>query len=172
MSAAQAAELLILRDPRESWRKCSLAPLRGSPGVHFVSYHLGLELDAGGRTLLDPHAPPLEAGDRGRPLLLLDSSWRRLPKLRACLRGEFVPRSVPPFVTAYPRRSTTFEDPAQGLASIEALFVAACALGAPDLSWLANYRFAAEFLRLNPHLPGGPFELPPPPAVSADPVPG
>jgi pre-rRNA-processing protein TSR3 len=155
------ANLLILRDPRESWRKCSLAPLRGANGIRFVSYHLGLELDAEGRTLLDPEAPPLGPADQGRPLLLLDSSWRRLPKLRACLRGRFVPRSVPPFVTAYPRRSTTFADPVQGLASIEALFVAACALGRPELDWLRGYRFAREFLRLNPGLPGGPFELPP-----------
>jgi pre-rRNA-processing protein TSR3 len=130
--------------------------------VRFFGYRLGLELDVGGRLLLDPAAPELAPEDGAPGLLLLDSSWRRLPKLRACLRGGFLPRSLPAFKTAYPRRSETFPDPEQGLASIEALFVATCALGCPDPGLLLGYRFAQRFLELNAGLPGGPFELPRP----------
>lgn len=161
-------EIWILRDPRESWKKCSLAPLRGRPGVRFFTYRLGLELPVGGRLLLDPAAPLLGPGEAGGGLLLLDSSWRRLPKLRACLRGDYLARSLPAFRTAYPRRSETFPDPEQGLASIEALFAAGCASGHPDPGLLLGYRFARRFLELNPDLPGGPFDLPHPPIPGDD----
>jgi hypothetical protein len=92
-----------------------------------------------------------------------------LPKLRACLRGRFTARSLPAYQTAYPRRSETFPDPEQGLASIEALFVATCGLGRPDPDLLLGYRFAQRFLELNAGLPGGPFELPHRPNPANDP---
>lgn len=145
-------DILILRDPRESWARCSLAPLRGKGGVRFVGYRPELELDGEGRILLEPDAPVLEPGESGRGLLLLDSSWRRLSKLRATIRGEVVARSLPPLVTAYPRKSRTFPDPSAGLASIEALFAACCLMGHRDLGLLEGYRFAGEFLRANPGL--------------------
>lgn len=149
-------EVLILRDPKESWKRCSLAPLRGRPNVRFVSFRQDLELDVTGRVLLDPHAPELSPEDVGRPLLLIDSSWRRLPVLRRAVVGEFVARSLPPLPTAYPRKSSTFDDPEQGLASIEALYAAQWYLGRRELELLDGYYFRDAFLKLNPHLAEAP----------------
>ena len=42
-------DVLILRDPRESTRKCSLTPLRGLPGIEFVTYAHDRRVDAAGR---------------------------------------------------------------------------------------------------------------------------
>ena len=145
-------DVLILRDPRESWRRCSLAPLRGMEGVRFVAYKPEIELEADGRVLLEPEAPVLERGETARGLLLLDSSWRRLPKLRAAVRGEVVARSLPRLQTAYPRKSRTFPDPEVGLASIEALFAARALLGDWDPELLEGYPFAEGFFAANPGL--------------------
>ena len=142
-------DILILRDPSESSAKCSLTPIRGAAGVRFVSWRPGLVLEVGRRILLDPAGAELEPGDRGLDLLVLDSSWRKLERLRRSLRGELVPRRLPALVTAYPRRSKTFADPAEGLASIEALYAATVLLGAPRADLLAAYRWRDEFLRAN-----------------------
>ena len=39
----------------------------------------------------------------GVRLLLLDSTWRLLPQIEACLHGEGVRRTLPAVQTAYPR---------------------------------------------------------------------
>lgn len=145
-------DVLILRDPHESPKKCSLHPLRGMSGIRFVSYDGRARLDGSGRVLLHPDGEEITAADRGRPLLVLDSSWRRLPKLLATVDGAPALRRLPPLVTAYPRRSKTFADPATGLASVEALFAALTLLGSPAPELLAHYPWREEFLRLNPVL--------------------
>lgn len=146
-----ALDVLILRDPKESPKKCSLVPLRGTPGVEFVAYDAGMEpLDCTGRVLLDPDGPLIGPGDRGRPLLVLDSSWRRLPKLRGKVVGEVLPRRLPAMETAYPRRSKDFEDPSEGLASVEALYGALRLLGHGGIDHLLDaYRWREEFLERN-----------------------
>lgn len=142
-------DVLIVRDPRESAQKCSLVPLEGLAGVRFVRYRRGLELDVGTRVLLDPEGEPLSPGDRGMGLLVLDSSWRHLPALRRAVRGDLRPRRLPALLTAYPRRSKVFADPATGLASIEALYAAVALLDRPRLELLTHYRWAERFLALN-----------------------
>ena len=146
-------DVLILRDPRESAKKCSLTPLRGKAGIRFVSYDRDRRVGAGARVLLHPDGQPITSADAGRPLLLVDCAWRRLPALLATVDGELAPRRLPPLATAYPRKSKTFEDPDQGLASIEALYAALALLGDPRPELLASYRWAEEFLRANPGLP-------------------
>jgi len=168
-------DLLVLRDPKERWERCSLAPLRGLAGVAFVTWREGLELDVGDRLLLDPDAPLLTAADldtaraetardgtaridvgaAGRGpvrLFLIDSSWRRLAVLRRAVVGAPLARRLPPLATAYPRRSESFPDPAAGLASVEALFAVSCLAGAPDHALLADYHFRSAFLERNPQL--------------------
>ena len=49
--------------------------------------------------------------------------------------------------TAYPRVSKVFDDPQQGLASIEALYLAKRLLGDDDASLLDGYHWREEFLR-------------------------
>jgi pre-rRNA-processing protein TSR3 len=145
-------DVFILRDPRESAKKCSLTPLRGVRGIRFVSYDRDRRVVAGRRILLDPDGEELRAGDRGLPLLLIDCAWRRVPELRATIDGELLPRRLPPLVTAYPRKSKIFADPERGLASIEALYAALALLGDPRPELLAQYRWAREFVTRNPAL--------------------
>ena len=144
--------VLVVRDPRESKAKCSLTPLRGLPELRFVDHATERRVDAGPRTLLHPEGEELKTADAGRDLLLVDCSWRRVDSLLANVRGELVPRRLPALVTAYPRRSKTFQDPDQGLASVEALFAASVILGEPRPEWLAAYRWREEFLARNPGL--------------------
>ena len=153
MPADLDLDVLILRDPKESVRKCSLTPLRGTPGVRFVTFRPGLELDAAGRVLLHPEGEEIGPGDQGLPLLLVDCAWRRLDVLLRAVRGEPARRRLPRLETAYPRRSRIFEDPAAGLASIEALHAALALLGRPRPELLSGYRWAEEFLARNPSLP-------------------
>jgi pre-rRNA-processing protein TSR3 len=149
-------DVLILRDPRESARKCSLTPLRGASGMTFANFHPERRLAAGRRVLLHPDGEPLSAADRGAPLLLVDCAWRRLPRLLATVDGELLPRRLPPLASAYPRASKLFADPERGLASVEALYAALRILGETRPELLAGYRWAGRFLELNPGLSGAP----------------
>ncbi|MEM9382794.1 MAG: DUF367 domain-containing protein [Planctomycetota bacterium] len=143
-------DVLVVRDPRESAKKCSLIPLKGVEGIEFVEYAPERRVDGGGRVLLDPEGEEIGVGDRGLPLLVLDSSWRRLPKLAATVDGEPVRRRLPPLVTAYPRKSRDFEDPGEGLASVEALYAALVLLGHDRVDHLLeHYRWREEFLAAN-----------------------
>jgi pre-rRNA-processing protein TSR3 len=141
--------ILIVRDPRESAAKCSLTPLRGAEGVRFVSFAKGRRVDVGERILLDPEGEPLTRADAGLGLLLIDCSWRRVASVSATVDGELVRRRLPALATAYPRRSKTFVDPSEGLASIEALYAATVILGEPRLELLDGYRWRDEFLARN-----------------------
>ena len=145
-------EFQILRDPRESVKKCSLTPLRGHPAVDFRRYHKDHRLSAPDYLYLTPEGEELSPADAGRMVLLIDCSWRRVPSLLATVDGPLHARRLPVFRTAYPRKSTTFEDPETGLASVEALYAVSVLLGEPDLSLLEDYRWRERFLELNPSL--------------------
>jgi pre-rRNA-processing protein TSR3 len=146
-------DVLILRDPRESTKKCSLTPLRGTEGIRFVGYEPDRRVDAGQRILLHPDGDEITSADRGKPLLLIDCAWRRLPQLLATVDGELEHRRLPKLITAYPRKSKQFEDPEQGLASIEALYAALALLGEVRGELLESYRWKEDFLARNPALP-------------------
>ncbi|MDP0498226.1 MAG: hypothetical protein Q7Q73_18690 [Verrucomicrobiota bacterium JB024] len=86
-----------------------------------------------------------EAGSR--PFLLLDSTWRLLPQLEACLSGAPLRRRLPDGVrTAYPRVSKLSEDPSGGLASVEALYLARRLMGDDDPTLLDAYYWKDAFL--------------------------
>lgn len=138
---------VVVRHVKERIAKCSLRFLHDRPEMTFYRNKPGFVFDATGYTLLAVDAPPLSLADAGRPLLLLDSTWRWLPQLVACVTGTPVLRSIPGDVrTAYPRTSKVFEDPAQGLASIEALYLARKLLGDDDPSLLDGYHWKEAFL--------------------------
>ena len=59
------------------------------------------------------------------------------------------PRSLHGWRTAYPRVSKLGTDPDNGLASIEALFLAYHLLGRPTVGLLDHYHWAEDFLRAN-----------------------
>jgi rRNA small subunit aminocarboxypropyltransferase len=108
-----------------------------------------MEIHAPGHILLEIDAPVISSADAARPLLILDSTWRLLPKMRACVCGEVLGRSLPPGLeTAYPRHSKLAEDPTQGLASIEALYAALRLMGHRDDSLLEQYHWRQPFLQI------------------------
>ena len=142
-------QVLIIVRRGEDPAKCSVRPLRGSPGLDFLPYPLRQRPDLSHHLLLAPDAPPLTPADAGRPLLLLDASWRHAAKMRRAVEPVET-RSIPPgWRTAYPRQSKTHADPATGLATVEALYAALCVLGCRDDALLRFYPWRDAFLELN-----------------------
>lgn len=142
----------LLRLNKESKKKCSLTPLReqGRESFAWIDCSLGEEVEVEECTLLHPDGSLLSPADASRPLLLVDSSWRDLPRVLRGVRGHLHRRSLPSgLLTAYPRKSTTYEDPETGLASIEALHAALCQLGYRDDSLLDGYYFKDTWLKNN-----------------------
>lgn len=139
-------QTVILRHPKERLSKCSLQPLVGREDIEFIKANIKKPFDSTGYILLTVNAPVLSSDDEG-PLLLLDSTWRLLSFMEKCITGTPIRRSLPPTIkTAFPRMSKVFQDPAQGLASIEALYVAKKILGAADVSLLESYYWKETFL--------------------------
>ena len=139
----------VIRHPKERISKCSLRFLHDRPEMTFLRGKPDLRFDATGFLLLSVDAPPLSRADSGKPLLLLDSTWRWLSQLEDCVVGEPTRRSIPSGLrTAYPRVSKVFDDPSGGLASIEALYVARKVLGEDDPSLLDGYHWKDDFLQI------------------------
>jgi pre-rRNA-processing protein TSR3 len=139
---------IIVRDSRENPRKCSIMPLRGRPGLVFLSYPLKDRPALDNYVRLAAEGPSLSEADADRGILLLDGSWRRAGAMTHAFR-DVPPRSLHGFRTAYPRVSKLGTDPENGLASVEALFLAHHLLGRPSDGLLAHYHWAEEFLGLN-----------------------
>jgi rRNA small subunit aminocarboxypropyltransferase len=151
-------ELILLRLNKESPRRCSLTPLRERHdlAIRWIPFAMGDQVEVGEVTLLHPDGEELSPADAERPLLLVDSSWRDLPRVLRGVQGQMHLRRLPQgLVTAYPRKSKTFTDPAAGLASIEALHAACTLLGQRQDDLLNGYHWAAEYLNLNQELLGG-----------------
>ncbi len=139
---------IIVRNPRENPRKCSILPLRGRSDLIFLPYPVRERPPLQGYVRLAAEGEELSSRDTCCGLLLLDGSWR----WAAVMDRDFfdVPaRSLQGYQTAYPRRSKQGTDPENGLASIEALFLAYHTLRRPTAGLLDHYRWADEFLRLN-----------------------
>ncbi len=139
---------VIVRHPKENPRKCSILPLRGRSDVLFLTHPVRQRPPLAGYVRLAAEGPELSAADAGCGLLVLDGSWR----WAAAMTRDFVdvpPRSLHGYRTAYPRVSKLGSDPDNGLASVEALFVAYHILGRPTAGLLDHYHWAEEFLRLN-----------------------
>jgi pre-rRNA-processing protein TSR3 len=139
---------VIVRHRKENPRKCSVLPLRGRADVVFLSYPVVQRPPLEGYVRLAAEGPELSADDAAAGILLLDGSWR----WAASMTRDFLdvpPRSLHGFRTAYPRVSKLGTDPDNGLASVEALFLAYHVLGRTTAGLLDHYRWAEEFLRVN-----------------------
>jgi pre-rRNA-processing protein TSR3 len=139
---------VIVRHPHENPRKCSILPLRGRLDLIFLTYPVKDPPPLEGYVRLAADGPELSAADAASGMLLLDGSWRWAESMnRAFLHVP--PRSLHGWQTAYPRVSSRGTDPDNGLASVEALYVAYHILGRPTAGLLEHYRWAGEFLQLN-----------------------
>src|ERR1051325_6666500 len=139
---------IIIRHPRENPKKCSVLPLQGRDDVRILPYPLTEPLSFEGYIRLAADGPALSSADRDCGILLLDGSWR---SARAMITHfEYVPpRSLSGWKTAYPRVAKAGTDPDNGLASIEALYIAYHILGRPTDGLLDHYHWEKEFLELN-----------------------
>jgi pre-rRNA-processing protein TSR3 len=139
---------VIVRHPKENPRKCSVLPLRGRPDLLFLKHPIPEPPSLEGYIRLSAEGPPLSAADADSGVLLLDGSWRWVDVMQR--EFQAVPaRSLHGYRTAYPRASKLGTDPSNGLASVEALFLAYHILGRPTDGLLDHYHWAEEFLRLN-----------------------
>jgi pre-rRNA-processing protein TSR3 len=139
---------VIVRHSHENPRKCSVLPLRGRRDLLFLNYPVSHRPSLEGYIRLAAEGPVLSAADASAGVLLLDGSWRWAESMTRDFL-EVPPRSLQGYRTAYPRVSKLGTDPANGLASVEALFVAYHLLGRPTAGLLDHYRWTAEFLRVN-----------------------
>ena len=145
---------VILRHRKENLKKCSLRGLEKREDFLFYTYPKKFPDDLKGFFILTINAPVLTKEDRGKGLLLIDGTWNLAQKMLANMPKYpgIEERSIPEgFITAYPRVQTGCSDPARGLASIEALYIAFKILGYPTDHLLDNYHFGNEFLQLNEH---------------------
>jgi pre-rRNA-processing protein TSR3 len=139
---------VIVRHSHENPRKCSILPLKGRPDLLFLNHPVKERPPLDGYVRLAAEGPELSGADAACGLLLLDGSWR----WAAAMTRDFEdvpPRSLTGWRTAYPRVSRLGTDPDNGLASVEALFVAYHLLRRRTAGLLDHYRWAEEFLRLN-----------------------
>lgn len=155
----------VLVDHRERPTKCTILPLAGHPDLIIVrSVAAGPLAALTGGALLHPDGLDLaevaaarRAGGAQalaapvRVVSAIDCVWKHLPALLARLPSPLPPlvRIPAGFVTAYPRRNKQDLDPAAGLATIEAVFLAGAFFGDWNESLLSRYHFAAAFLAAN-----------------------
>lgn len=138
----------IVRHPKENPKKCSVLPLKGRPDITFLPFPLKQPVDFTGYVRLAAEGPALSMADRDAGILLLDGSWRWANAMTRAFE-EVPARSLHGYRTAYPRVSKLGTDPDNGLASVEALFVAYHILGRPTEGLLDHYRWSADFLQFN-----------------------
>ena len=160
-------ELLVDRD--EQAHKCTILPLAYRADFAIRRFHMKaalpplraellLHMDGESLDLLVPTLRAERAargGGAAEPLVqslaLIDCVWKRCGRILELIERP-LPRlaRVPAgFLTAYPRRNKQNLDPADGLATIEALFIAAAFLDVWDESLLKEYHFGARFLAIN-----------------------
>jgi rRNA small subunit aminocarboxypropyltransferase len=139
---------VIIVHPKENRAKCSLEPLRGRADTRFFSYSPNRPINLPNYVRLDVDGPKLTSEDSGMGILLIDGAWRHAAKMQRHF-SMIPPRSLTGFHTAYPRVSKLFQDPSEGLASIEALFIAYRILGRSTDGLLDQYYWRESFLRLN-----------------------
>lgn len=139
---------IIVVHPKERRKKCTVEPLRGRPEFRFVRYERGRATAPPGYVRLGLGGQELSAADRSAGLLILDGTWRYAAQMERDYASLPV-RTLPVLQTALPRRSKLFEDPGEGLATIEALFAAHVILGRPLAGLLDAYHWAGAFLERN-----------------------
>ncbi len=146
----------IIVDHGETPNKCTILPLAYRSDFRIFRPKDPKTLQA--EVLLHPEGRCLsewkQSSLASARLAAIDCVWRRLDPILDALSEQPPHRFKIPqgFVTAYPRVSKKDYDPEGGLATIEAIFIAAAFMGSWDLSLLREYFFADEFLRLNESL--------------------
>lgn len=149
----------IVVDRGETPNKCTIAPLASRPDFRLFPVF--------GEGPLGPLSAPILLHHEGvclttlrsktdvlPALACIDCVWRRLPFLMERTRwvddkAPVLARIPDGFSTVYPRVGSAYSDPQGGLATIEAIFVAAAILGNYDPTLLSKYYFGRRFIETN-----------------------
>jgi len=142
---------VIVVHPRENRQKCSVEPLRSHPDFVFWTFPDRGPQPIDGYVRLGIGGPLLSPADAPQGLLVLDGTWRLAQRMEPFFT-QLPVRSLPVWKTAYPRVSKVFNDPQEGLATIEAIFAAYVALGRDTTGLLDRYYWGNQFIELNRHL--------------------
>lgn len=143
---------LIVRHRKENLKKCSLRGLEEREDCIFLPYPCERLPNLESYLVLDVEGEEISEADMGLGLLLIDATWRYAADMmrKLSLPPTIARRSLPKhFRTAYPRYQTACALPDQGLASIEALYLAYRLMGRPTDGLLDNYHWKEEFLSKN-----------------------
>jgi pre-rRNA-processing protein TSR3 len=143
-------------DSKENAKKCTVAPLADRSDFRFILYDRGLPIPALNADFL-LHMDGTSIADVVRPagaratLAVIDCHWKACGKILRSIAAPLpaLVRIPDDFQTAYPRKSKLYDDPAGGLATIEAMFIAAAAFGVWDETLLAKYHWKDAFLAAN-----------------------
>ncbi|GIX03896.1 MAG: hypothetical protein KatS3mg113_0902 [Planctomycetaceae bacterium] len=137
----------IIVHPKERRDKCTVEPLRHDRRFAFCRYPQRPP-SVEGYVRLSLEGPILSRSDAAQGLVILDGTWRwaRVMEKSYC---DIPPRTLPRLQTAYPRRSKLFPDPDEGLATIEALYVAWWLQGRDVSGLLDRYPWGEDFLHKN-----------------------
>lgn len=144
----------IVVDKNESPNKCTILPLAYRTDFLILRPGRGeIIAPLTGDLLLHPDGELFnEMSDAGiTRLSVIDSNWKWLPHLLGRVERPLpkLARIPPGFETAYPRKSKIYSDPDGGLATIEAIFIAAAFLGHWDETLFDKYHFGPAFLEMN-----------------------
>lgn len=143
--------ITIIRHRKERKSKCSLRGLEDKEGIQFYThpgelpkFDRGFVLSMSG-PVIDPELVQDE------PLILIDGTWALAEKIEKREELQGLQRFCLPtgWKTAYPRKQTGCSDPSEGLASVEALYIAQLLLGRKVEGLLDHYYWKDKFLELN-----------------------
>ena len=134
---------------KENLNKCSVWPLHIRDDFRFYTFPYEIpKLDPKETVRLGLGGSPLSMDDSRKSLLVLDATWRLAPQMELPF-GDIPVRSIPSFVTAYPRIAGDKSDPKNGLATIEAIYCAHTIMGWNTDGLLQHYRWKEQFLQEN-----------------------
>ena len=146
---------IVIMD-REVRSKCSIYPLRYREDLRFMHSNHIPELPEdtfADHILLHVDGEPLTLKDRNTPMILIDASWKRALYLAKFPQFQNLQkRSLCSITTSYPRVSKLYKMPGNGLASVEALYIARIILGKEDITLLDHYHWREQFLESNKDL--------------------
>lgn len=152
-------DFIVIRHRKENLKKCSLRGLESNPAISFLSYPDDLTLlpknffsDTIFLSIDGDVIPENKSELPLHPILILDATWVYAEKMTKNIPGiEQAKRYILPqeWVTAYPRKQTGCIDPERGLASIEAMFIAALLFKKNPSGLLDNYYWKDLFFEKN-----------------------
>lgn len=148
----------IVVDSGETPNKCTITPLAYRTDFRLFPVYGEGSLGPLCASILLHHEgqclTTLKGADPVGALACIDCVWRRLPRLCERIRWK---NDQPParakipegFKTVYPRVGRPNSDPDNGLATIEAIFIASAILGHWDLTLLSKYYYGRRFVEVN-----------------------